>query len=56
LFSTEKTFSGDLVDNFNPEKAWTKFEFVFVNPKEWTLTMHNTDGVKTSENKYSKIK
>jgi len=37
LFSTEKNLSGDLVDNFNPEKAWTKYKFVFVNPKEWTL-------------------
>ncbi|MGD0754764.1 MAG: hypothetical protein ABR927_06850 [Bacteroidales bacterium] len=56
LFSSQNNFSGDLVDNFNPEKAWTKFSIVFVNPKEWTLTMFNTNGVKTSENKFSKVK
>jgi hypothetical protein len=56
LFGTEKNFSGDLVDNFNPEKAWAKFEFIFANPKEWTLTMHDTNGIKTSENKFSKVK
>jgi hypothetical protein len=55
-FSTDKKFSGDLVDSFNPEKPWSKFEFVFLNPKEWTLTFHNNDGVKTNEFKYSKVK
>ncbi|TAL77512.1 MAG: hypothetical protein EPN88_02585 [Bacteroidetes bacterium] len=56
LFSAGNNFSGDLVDSFIPEKAWAKFEFVFANPKEWTLTIHNIDGVKTSENKFSKVK
>ena len=56
FFSSEKKFSGDLVDSFNPEKPWAKFEFVFANPKEWTFTLYNNDGVKTQDYKFIKVK
>jgi len=55
LFTSEKKFSGDVVQDFNPEITWAKFENVFVNPKEWTMTQFNTDGVKTSELKFIKV-
>lgn len=55
-FTSEKTFKGDLLDSFNPEKVWSKFEFAFVNPKEWTSTFYNADGIKTAEYKFIKTK
>jgi hypothetical protein len=53
-FTTDKNFGGDLLENFNPEKAWSKFDFVFVNPKEFLFTLHNMEGVKIEEFKFSK--
>jgi hypothetical protein len=41
-----------IVRNLNPETAAIKREHVFENPKEWTLTSFNKDGVKTFEYKF----
>jgi hypothetical protein len=56
VFTSQNKFSGDLVDNFIPEKVWGKFEMVFTNPKESIWTQFNAAGVKTSELKFIKIK
>ena len=56
VFTTQNKFSGDLVDNFNPEIVWGKFEMVFTNPKESIWTQFNPSGVKTSELKFVKVK
>jgi hypothetical protein len=56
LYKTEKKFLVDMVQDFNPETTDTKFESVMENPKEWTWTQFNTDGVKTSELKFIKVK
>jgi len=39
-----------------PENAWGKFAFVFTTPKEWIFTMHNMEGAKTFELKFTKVK
>jgi hypothetical protein len=54
-FTTEKNFGGELVGAFDSKAVWEKFEFVF-SPDSFTFTMHNMDGVKTSEYKFSKVK
>jgi hypothetical protein len=56
LFNSEKKFSVDIVDNFNPGTVATKFEMVYITPKESTWTQFNKDGVKTSELKFVKVK
>ena len=45
-----------MVDNFIPEKVSFKFEMVVTNPKEMIWNGYNTDGVKTSELKFVKVK
>jgi len=55
-FSSAKDFSGYMVDNLNPEKPSSKFDFVFNSPTEWILTFHDMQGVKTSEGKFVKVK
>lgn len=56
LFTSEKKFEGNDVVDFNPATAYVKLENIFKNPKEWTFTNFNTDGVKTLEMKFVKIK
>ena len=55
-YSTENKFLVDLVDNFNPEKVTYKFEMLYTNPKEGIWSGYNTDGVKTWEVKFVKVK
>ena len=55
-FSTEKDFGGTMLTSFQPEKTWGKFAFVFTTPKEWIFTMHNMEGAKTFEYKFTKVK
>jgi hypothetical protein len=54
-FTTEKNFGGELVGAFDSKAAWAKFEFAF-SPDSFMFTMHNMEGVKTSEYKFSKVK
>jgi hypothetical protein len=56
VFNPEKKFSGDLLDSFTPGSTWGKFEMVIVNPKEWTWRYFNSNGVKTSEIQFAKVK
>jgi hypothetical protein len=56
LFTTEKKFNGDMVNNSNPEIVWGKIQNVFDNPKEFTFTFSNTDGVIGEELKFMKVK
>lgn len=56
LFTSEKRFTGDLVEDFNHEKAFVKLENVFENSKEWIYTQTRKDGVKILEYKFRKIK
>ena len=55
-FTTEKKLEGILVQNFNPEPANGKFEIIFKNLNEFTYLIYNTQGVKTSELQYVKVK
>jgi hypothetical protein len=56
LFTTEKKFAGDMVNNSNPEIVWGKIQNVLDNPKEFTFTFSNTDGVIGEELKFMKVK
>ncbi len=56
LFKDENIFLVDIVDNFIPEKIWTKFEMVHISSKEMNWTQFNAEGVKISELKFVKIK
>jgi hypothetical protein len=55
LFNTEKKFSTDMVQDFNPTTTYAKFESIIENPKEWTWRGFNKDGVKISEVKFIKV-
>jgi hypothetical protein len=54
VFTTEKKFAVDIVDNFDPEKVWLKYEMLYISPTERIWTEYNTSGVKVSEMKFTK--
>lgn len=54
-FTKNNSFSGDIVFNFNPEAAWSKFHADFINPTEFTCTNFNQEGVQTIEMKFIKV-
>jgi hypothetical protein len=56
LFTTEKKFNGDMVNNSNPETVWGRIQNVFDNPKEFTFTFSDTNGVIGEELKFVKVK
>jgi hypothetical protein len=56
LFTSEKKFTGDLVQDFHNDKAFIKLENIFESPKEWTYIQTRKDGVKILEYKFRKIK
>ena len=56
LYTTEKKFCADIVQDFNPEKVIRKMEMVYDTPTNMTSTHFNLDGVKTREVKFSKVK
>ena len=56
LWTTEKKFSLDGVQNFNPETGAFKEELDYETPTKMTLTSFNLDGIKTDENKFNKVK
>jgi hypothetical protein len=45
-----------LVVNFNPSAVWTRYEMVYISPKERAWINYNLSGEKTSELKFFKIK
>jgi hypothetical protein len=55
-FTSDKKFSGDLLQDFKPETTFIKFECVTVNPKEWDWTEFNATGAKILEHKFMKVK
>jgi len=56
LWTTEKKFSVDGVQNFKPETVSVKMELVYETPTKMTFTFFNTDGKKTGELKFNKVK
>ena len=56
LWTTEKKFHADIVQNFRPETVLYKVENVFETPTKMTWTNFNADGTKTGEFKYTKVK
>jgi|WetSurSiteA1Bulk_404760.scaffolds.fasta_scaffold00970_5 hypothetical protein len=55
-YNAEKKFKVELVVNFNPEAVWTRYEMVYISPKERNWINYNLAGEKTSEFKFIKIK
>ena len=55
-FASEKKLEGILVQKFNPEPVYGKFEIIFKNLNEFTFFSYNTQGVKIGELKYVKVK
>jgi hypothetical protein len=56
LWTTEKKFSIDIVQNFNPEKVLSKVDYVYETPTSMIETRLSSTGVKTLERKYKKVK
>jgi hypothetical protein len=38
------------------EQSWADFAFEFLSPKEWTFVLHDMNGVKTADLKFTKVK
>ena len=55
-FTSEKKWVQEIVQNFNSEKVLMRGEFVFDSPSTATATSFNSEGVKTEEYKFIKIK
>jgi hypothetical protein len=56
LWTTEKKFSLDVVQNFRPETVLRKYEIVYETPTSMTFTRYNTAGIKIYEHKFKKVK
>jgi hypothetical protein len=55
-YNAEKKFKVELVVNFNPEAVWTRYEMVYVGPKERNWINYDLAGEKISEFKFIKVK
>ncbi|HBC77647.1 MAG TPA: hypothetical protein DCZ51_03400 [Bacteroidales bacterium] len=55
-FTSERKWVQEIVQDFNPEKVIMKGEFVFESSETATATSFNSEGVKTEEYKFLKIK
>jgi hypothetical protein len=56
LWTTDKKFSIDGVQNFKPEPVSYKVEYFYETPTSMTETRFTAAGVKTIERKYKKVK
>lgn len=56
LWTTEKKFQADIVQNFKPETVLVKVELVYETPTKMTFTTFSPDGKKTEELKFNKVK
>jgi hypothetical protein len=56
VWTTEKKFSIDVVQNFKPETVSGKAELFYETSTNMTFTSFNSDGTKTGENKFNKVK
>lgn len=45
-FTSESKFYGDMLNNFNPQPVFGKFENTFINPKEWIWTGSINENIK----------
>jgi len=56
LWTTEKKFSLDVVQNFKPETVSAKVDYVYETPTSLIQTLFSATGVKTRERNYKKVK
>ncbi len=56
LWTTEKKFSFDVVQNFKPETVYRKSEIVYETPTSMVFTRFNLAGAKIYEHKFKKVK
>jgi len=56
LWTTEKKFSLDVVQNFKPETVSAKVEYIYETPTTMTENRFSAAGVKMLERKYKKVK
>ena len=56
VWTSEKKFSFDVVQNFKPETVLRKVEVVYETPAKMTWTNFTSDGKKAGELKYTKVK
>jgi len=56
LWTTEKKFSLDVVQNFKPETVSAKVEYIYETPTSMIENRFSAAGVKMLERKYKKIK
>jgi hypothetical protein len=56
LWTTEKKFHADIVQNFKPETVLYKVENVFETPTKMIWTNFNADGTIAGESIYNKVK
>jgi hypothetical protein len=56
LWTTEKKFHADIVQNFKPGTVLYKVENVFETPVKMIWTNFNADGTKAGESIYNKVK
>ena len=55
-FISETKFNGDMVQNFNPQPVYGRFEDTFKNPIEWTWTGYFNEGKIIMELSFVKVK
>ena len=56
LWTTEKILSLNAVQNFKPETVYEKYELFYETAAKMTATIFSTDGTKTWEAKFIKVK
>jgi hypothetical protein len=56
VFTTDKIFKIDGLDTYKPEIIWWKAEFEFKTPTEVFIRNFNSEGVKTGEWTFKKVK
>jgi len=55
-WTTETKLSAGMVQNFKPETVSEKYEFIWETPSKMTFSGFTTDGTKTWEAKFNKVK
>ncbi len=56
IYNTENRFSGNFVQNFDPEMINGRFVSMYETPASFTMTQFDKGGEKVYENKFSKVK
>jgi hypothetical protein len=55
-FTSQSVYHVEAVQNLNPDIIYQKFDCVFENPNQWSMTTFNQNGVKVAEVKNIKVK